>query len=73
MIRNITPYMARKTSTMPPVPVLNAGLRKYRMSSIGSRRRSSQRQNTASTTSTIANAPIVSMFAHPLLGASIRA
>ena len=28
-MRNITPNIARNTSIMPPVPVLNAGLRKY--------------------------------------------
>ena len=28
VIRNMTPYMARNTRIIPPVPVLNAGLRK---------------------------------------------
>jgi hypothetical protein len=34
---NITPNIDMKIRTMPPVPVLNAGFLKYRMSSMGSR------------------------------------
>ncbi len=49
-MRNITPYIDRKIRIMPPVPVLNAGLRKKRMSSIGSSTRSSHSTNRVSTT-----------------------
>ena len=57
---------------MPPVPVLNAGFLKKRMSSIGSSTCSSQATKSASTTTAIANAPSVPLLAHPLSGAWIR-
>ena len=48
--RNITPNIDMKISTMPAVPVLNAGFSKNRTSSMGSSVCSSQRTNASSTT-----------------------
>ena len=50
VMRNITPNMDRKIRIMPLVPVLKAGLRNNRMSSMGSPTRSSQLANRARTT-----------------------
>ena len=54
------------------MPVLNAGFRKKRMSSIGSSTCSSQATKSASTTTATAKAPSVPVLAHPLSGAWIR-
>ena len=68
---NITPYIPRKTRIMPPEPVLNAGLRKYLMSSMGSSTRFSQTTKPASTTVATVKASSVEALPQPLAGASI--
>ncbi len=73
VMRNSTPYMPRKTRIIPPVPTLNDGLRKKRMSSIGSFTRNSHRAKMDRTTADRANAPSVTVLVQPLSGASIRA
>ena len=69
---SITPYMARNTSIMAPLPTLNAGLRKYRMSSMGDFVWSSQSTKSVSTTTAVANAAIVTGATQPLSGASMK-
>ncbi len=70
-MRNITPYIATNTRIMPPVPVLNAGMRKKCMSSMGSGVCNSHATNNDSTTIAIANASRVPTLIHPLSGASM--
>src|SRR2546430_16856623 len=55
-MRNIIPNIDRKIKIMPLVPVLKAGLRNSRMSSMGSSTRSYQLANRARTTAPIAKA-----------------
>src|SRR3954467_14226035 len=71
-MRNITPNIDKKTRTIPPVAVLNAGLRKYAMSSMGSVTRFSHSTKTVSTTALTANDANVDVLDHPLSGASMR-
>src|SRR5438045_3950495 len=70
-MRNITPYIDRKTRIIPPVAVLKAGLRKYDMSSIGSSTRRSQYTKNARTTMATVNALIVGVLDQPSSGAWI--
>ena len=72
VMRNITPYIDKKIRIMPHVPVLKAGLRKKRMSSIGSSTRSSHATNRLSATTATANATSVEALPQPSCGASIK-
>ena len=71
-MRNMTPYMARNTSNMPPLPTLNAGLRKKRMSSIGSSGVELPQHEPGSTAAATPNAARVAGADQPCSGASIR-
>ena len=71
-MRNITPYMATNSRIMPAVPVLKAGFRKKRISSIGSLVCSSQKTNTVRTTTAMTKAMSVGALSQPLSGASMR-